>query len=89
MSSSGFPGCPTGAPPKAPAEGLRVDRHGAHVLRHTFATNVRRNGAAIDTIRDLLGHEDIRTTQVYARVDHAELENAIDTLSGRSGLDRL
>lgn len=73
----------------AAVAGLPADRHGAHVLRRTFASNLRRNGAANDTIRDLLGHEDIRTIQVPAHVDHAELEDAIDSLSGRSALDRL
>ncbi len=65
----------------AAAAGLPDDKHGAHVLRHTFATRLRRRGAAIDVIKDLLGHADIRTTQIYSRVDHDQLEDAIDDLA--------
>lgn len=74
----------------ATAAGLPAEFRGAHVLRHTFATALRRNGAALDTIRDLLGHDDIRTTQIYAKVDHRELEDTIDAgTTSRGALARL
>lgn len=37
-----------------------------HIIRHTFATEMARNGASIYAIRDLLGHESVKTTEQYA-----------------------
>ena len=36
-----------------------------HILRHTFCTNLRNNGADISLIKDLAGHQDIDTTARY------------------------
>ena len=43
-----------------------------HSLRHTFATNTLAGGADIHTLQTMLGHSDIRTTQLYL---HAQSEN--------------
>lgn len=43
-----------------------------HMLRHTFATNLRANGAELEDIRDSLGHKKMDTSLIYA---HADLEN--------------
>lgn len=67
----------------ATAAGLPPEFRGAHVLRHTFATALRRNGAALDAIRALRGHDDIRTTRIYAKVAHAGLEGGIDAKAAR------
>lgn len=37
-----------------------------HIIRHTFATEMVRNGASIYAVKDLLGHESVKTTEQYA-----------------------
>lgn len=49
-----------------------------HKLRHTFATNLRANGAEIEDIRDLLGHESIDTSLIYAHADQSNLRRLME-----------
>jgi integrase/recombinase XerD len=49
-----------------------------HLLRHTFCTNLRNNGADISLIKDLAGHADIQTTaRYYLKTDKQALRNAV------------
>jgi len=48
-----------------------------HTLRHTFATHLRRQGVAIETIQKLLGHENIQHTMIYAHFSQQEAQTAI------------
>jgi len=52
-------------------------------LCHTFATDLISQGVDIYTVSRLLGHADIRTTLVYAKVNVDTLERAVKLLDGR------
>jgi integrase/recombinase XerD len=49
--------------------GLNPDFKGAHLLRHSLATNMLRRGASLSEIDQLLRHAQPTTTQIYAKVD--------------------
>ena len=49
--------------------GVTVARPGAHVLRHTAATQMVRAGASLKQVADVLGHARIDTTTIYAKLD--------------------
>ena len=48
-----------------------------HCIRHTCATHMLQNGADIRYIKELLGHELLNTTQVYTRVESADLRKVL------------
>lgn len=47
-----------------------------HITRHSFATNFLRNNGNIRYLQDMLGHESLETTQVYAHVENIDLHRA-------------
>ena len=56
--------------------GLDTDKYSAHKLRHTAATLMLSNGVDVRTLQELLGHENLNTTQIYTHVDNSELRIA-------------
>ena len=58
------------------AAGLDADKYSSHKLRHTAATLMLQNGVDVRTLQELLGHENLNTTQIYTHVDNSELRIA-------------
>ena len=53
-------------------------KYSPHKLRHTAATLMLNNGVDIRTLQDVLGHENLGTTQIYTHVSDANLKLAVD-----------
>lgn len=49
-----------------------------HTLRHSFATHLLSNGAKLNTVKELLGHQNIETTQIYTHVVEDKIINTYD-----------
>lgn len=51
-----------------------------HCFRHSFASLLLENGVDIYTIKDLMGHTNVRTTQIYTHIVNEKKEKAANTL---------
>ena len=55
-----------------------------HSARHTFATTVTLvNGVPLETVSKMLGHNDLRTTQLYAKVVDTKISQDMQTLRAK------
>ena len=56
-----------------------------HMARHTFATMSISKGVPMESISKMLGHTNIRTTQIYARITNKKVEHDMEELAGKLG----
>lgn len=58
--------------------GLDPDKYSSHKLRHTAATLMLQSGVDVRTLQEVLGHENLNTTQIYTHIDNTELRIAAE-----------
>ncbi|MCI0421974.1 MAG: tyrosine-type recombinase/integrase, partial [Acidobacteria bacterium] len=52
-----------------------------HSLRHSFGAHLRMAGVSMADIADLMGHKDLATTQIYAKVEQQYLRAVVNKLT--------
>ena len=58
--------------------GLDAEQFSAHKLRHTAATLMLSGGVDVKTVQEVLGHENLNTTQIYTHIENTELKIAAE-----------
>jgi integrase/recombinase XerD len=60
--------------------GVRKEKNGAHMLRHTFATKLYQKNRDLVLVQEALGHADINTSRIYTHFDKERLKAAANTM---------
>lgn len=56
---------------------MNISKRGVHMLRHSFGKHLVQKNVNLSTIKELMGHENIQTTMIYARSDEDSMISAI------------
>ena len=65
-----------------------ADRISPHVFRHTFATHILNQGGNIDAIKELLGHSNLNSTEIYTHVTREHLKENYKNAHPRANGER-
>lgn len=68
------------------ASKLLGKRVGWHTLRHSFASQLVESGVPLPVVKELCGHDDIRTTMLYVHLGGGSLRSAIETMERKNPL---